>query len=213
MNYHFSWAGVFTFTGLVALLLMRRRGGLEAGQVAASFALASAATILFSHRSPAGDVFVHELLRGEILTVGMHEFETLAVILGLVLAALFVWHRDILVVSYDREISLVLGKRVLAFDVLFTALTGLAVTVGTLTVGPVVLFGLLVIPPLGARRLAHSMISYYVFASALGLLAVLAGLWLSFTFDLPLGSSVVLAAALTSAPSVLVRRGRLGDAA
>jgi zinc transport system permease protein len=196
MNYHFAWAGVFTFGGLVALVLLSRRGGSEIGRVAAAFAIANAATYLFGRISPVGKSLVDELLQGEILGVGPHEFETLAAVLGLVLLSVILFHRDFLIASYDRETALVLGKRVVAFETLLTVITGLTVAVGTMTLGPTLLFGLLVLPPLAARTHARSMVSFYVLSSAIGIVSVAVGIVASFEVDLPLGAAIVGAASL-----------------
>lgn len=107
MNYHLAWASLSTFGGLLLLLWLGRRGGSEVGRVAAAFAIASAAVVLFGRISPVGKGFVDELLGGELLGVGVHEFETLAVVLGLGALAFALFGRDFLVVSYDRELSLI----------------------------------------------------------------------------------------------------------
>ena len=193
--YLLAWAIVFTFAGLYALVITGRGGGTEAGRVAASFAIASAATILFSMAAPTGSEFVEFLLHGEILVVGLHEFETIAVAYGLVLLAFVLFHRDLCLVSFDPDTARVLGKSVRRAELLLMLLTGLTVSVGVLIVGPVVLFGLLVLPPLLARSLARSMTSYHVLAAGLGLAAVTGGMLLSFGADWPLGPSVVVVAA------------------
>jgi len=205
LNYHLFWASLFTFGALAALLLGRGRGT-ETARVAAGFAVASALTILFAHSSPVGDVFVHELLRGEILAIGLHEFDTLAVVLGVVLLAVVVAHRDLVLVSYDRESAVVLGKRVWAWELLLQVITGASIATGVMTVGPVLLFGLLVIPPFAARSLARSMTGLFVLASALGVLAALGGLAISFELDWPLGPAVVLAGALLLVPARVIGR-------
>jgi zinc transport system permease protein len=79
-----------------------------------------------------------------------------------------------------------------------------------MTLGPVMLFGLLVLPPIAARRPARSMTSYLVLSSALGLIAVALGIVASFELDLPLGASVVAAAALLLVPGSM-RRTRHAD--
>jgi len=192
LNYHLLWASVFTF-GALGVLLLGRGKGTETGRVAAAFAIASALTILFAHTSPAGDIYVHELLRGEILAIGLHEFDTLAIVLGVVLVAIVIAHRDLVLISYDRESAIVLGKPVLAWEGLLQLLTGATIATGVMTVGPVLLFGLLVLPPLAARTLATSMVSYFRWSSAMGVLSALGGLAISFELDWPLGPSVVLA--------------------
>lgn len=205
LNYHLFWASVFTFGSLGALLLGGRKGT-ETARVAAGFAIASGLTILFAHASPIGDIYVHELLRGEILAIGLHEFETLAVVLALVLGVVVVAHRDLVLVSYDRESAMVLGKPVFAWELLLQFITGATIATGVMTVGPVLLFGLLVLPPLAARGLARSMVGFFQWASVLGVLSAVLGLTASFRYDLPLGPAVVLGgAALALAVKILER--------
>lgn len=207
MNYHLTWAALFTFGGLFALTLLgRRKIGTEIGRVAAAFAIAAAATVLFGQISPVGTAFVVELVYGEILLVGRHEFETLLVVLGLVAGVICVFHRDLLFVSYDRESAEVLGRPVLLIEGLLTLGTGLTVAVGTMIVGPTLLFGMLVLPPLAARRWSRSMKSLYLLSSGLGILAAAGGVLLSFTLDLPMGASVAAVAALELVPGLFVRR-------
>ncbi|MFN0242463.1 MAG: metal ABC transporter permease [Planctomycetota bacterium] len=204
MNYHLAWAAAFTFGGLVALVLWSRKGGSEVGRVAAAFAIANAATYLLGRASPIGKSLVDELLQGEILGVGLHEFETLAVAFALVLAVLLVYQRDFLIVSYDRESARVLGKRVVAFETLLTAATGITIAVGTMTLGPTLVFGLLVLPPLAARNWARSMPAFLALSALFGTAAVIGGIVASFELDLPLGAAIVGVAALL----LLVRRWR-----
>jgi ABC-type Mn2+/Zn2+ transport system permease subunit len=206
MNYHLAWASLSTFGGLLLLLWLGRRGGSEVGRVAAAFAIASAAVVLFGRISPVGKGFVDELLGGELLGVGVHEFETLAVVLGLGALAFALFGRDFLVVSYDRETALVLGKRVLLLEGLLTAVTGLLVSVGAMILGPIPLFGLLVLPPIAARAWAGSMAGYLRLSVAFGLIAVLLGVLASFEFDLPMGAAIAATAALAHLPGFVLRR-------
>jgi manganese/iron transport system permease protein len=164
--------------------------------VAAAFAIANAATILFGRMSPVGRAFVDELLLGEIIGVGQHELETLGVVLGLVFATLVLLHRDLLLVGFDRDFARVLGKRVVLFELVQAILTGLTVSAGTMTLGPTLLFGLLVLPPLVARQWSRSTFAFHAVASACGVLAAIGGVVASFELDLPLGAAIVGVAAL-----------------
>jgi ABC-type Mn2+/Zn2+ transport system permease subunit len=205
MNYHFAWAAAFTFAGLLALVLLGRRGGAEAGRVAAAFAIANSATILCGRMSPLGKGFVDDLLQGEILGVGIHELEMLAVVFGLMTALVLVFHRDFLIVSYDRESAQVLGKPVVAFEALLHAITGLTVAVGTMILGPTLLFGLLVLPPLAARRWAGSMLGLLCLSSLAGALSVVGGILAAFEWDLPLGAAIVGVSSLLLIPGLFRR--------
>lgn len=192
LNVHLAWAALFTFGGLT-LLTLARHGGTETARIAAAFAIASAATVLFAHASPVGDIYVHELLRGEILAIGLHELDTLAAVLGLVAIAVVILHRDLALVSYDRDQARVLGLPVRRHELLLQFMTGATVATGVMTVGPVVLFGFLVIPPLAARALARSMVGYLCWCATLGLGSGILGLVLSKELDWPLGPAVVVA--------------------
>lgn len=205
MNYHFAWAAVFTFGGLAALLFLGRKSqGSEIGRVASAFAIASAAVYVFGRLSPIGKGHADELLTGEVLTVGVHEFETLAAVLALAMLAFAWFRRELVFVSFDRDSARVAGLRVTWIEALLHAITGLVVSVGTMTLGPTMLFGLLVVPPIAARRFARSMGSFLVLSALLGLVAVALGVVASFELDLPLGPAIVLGAALLLVPGVLL---------
>lgn len=209
LNYHLAWAAVSTLGCLGLLTWLGRRGGSEVANVAAMFAVASAGTILFASASPVGETFVRDqLLRGQILAVGIHELETIAVVMIVTLGAVAICYRDLVLVAYDPETARVLGKRVGRWEVLLQGLTGLCVAAGTMTVGPVVLFGLLVLPPLVARSFARSMVSMLVGASVLGVGASMLGIWLSYLWDWHLGPAVVVAAAAPLPFAWLLGRAR-----
>jgi len=99
----------------------------------------------------------------------------------------------------------VLGKRVFGWEALLFCLTGMTVSAGVLVVGPVVLFGLLVIPPLAAHAVARSMLGFYGWSAALGALAAVGGLAVSFGLDWPLGPAVCAVAAVELAPAAVAR--------
>ncbi len=203
MTFHMVWASVFTFGGLLALVWLGRRGGSEVGRVAAAFALANAATYVFGRISPIGRSFVDELLQGEVLGVGQHEFETIAVLFSAAMVLLLLFRRDFLLTSFDREFALVSGARVLAFESLLVVLIGLVIATGTITLGPTLLFGLLVVPPLAARSWARSMASFWILCPLFGLLSVAGGVVVSFELDLPLGAAVVAAAGVLLIPGAV----------
>jgi ABC-type Mn2+/Zn2+ transport system permease subunit len=206
MNWHLAWAALFTFGGLAALAWLGRGKHSESAHVAAGFAIASAATILFGHLSATGESFVYELLRGEILAVGVHELEVVAALFGLALALLWRSSRGILLVSYDRTMAQVLGLPVVRLELVLALITGVVVSLGTLTFGPVLLFGFLVLPPLAARPWARSMASQLRLAGALGVGSALGGIALAKELDLPLGPAVVGVQALALLPGLVLRR-------
>ncbi len=202
------WGALFTVGGILLLVVTGRRGGSETARAAAGFAAASAAVLIFGRMSPIGRGPVDELLQGEVLGVGVHDFEVLAAALFVVGTCIVWFGRDLLLTSFDRETAIVLGKRATSFEALFQAIVGLAVAAGTLTLGPLLVFGLLVVPPLAARPWSRSMPAFLALSSAIGVASAFAGEFAALEWDLPVGPSIVAAAVLFLVPALLARAVR-----
>lgn len=211
---HLAIAGAVVFTlGTILLLaaLERRGAGLPEGRIGALYSLAWAASILFVAWNASGETEMIGLLKGEIVSISESDFHAMLNIFGVLAAAMFLFHREFTLVSYDRDMAVTLGRNALAWDLLLFLIIGLTVSLGVMTVGPLVTFGFLVVPPLAALPWARGMISLSILASLLGGVSAFSGFYLSYTRDLPLGPVVVCLAcavyALSSAARLAVPRG------
>jgi zinc/manganese transport system permease protein len=72
--------------------------------------------------------------------------------------------------------------------------------------GPTLLFGLLVLPPLVARRWARSMAALFALSAGIGVVGVALGMRASFVLDLPMGAAIVAVCAAALLPGLLPRR-------
>jgi ABC-type Mn2+/Zn2+ transport system permease subunit len=167
------------------------------GRIGIAYVVASSTSILLVAASPHGEAHVLSLLKGEIVAVSDRSLGVMAIGYGIVLLGLVVCHRELLLVSYDRDMATALGRRTTRWDVVLFALVGLAISLGVMTVGPLVVFAFLVIPPLAALRLVRGMVPLMMTAAAIGAASALVGFWLSYHYDLPLGptDAVTVAAA------------------
>jgi ABC-type Mn2+/Zn2+ transport system permease subunit len=183
---------VFTLGTILVLAALERRGrGLSEGRIGVLYALAWATSILFVAWNAAGETEMLGLLKGEIVSISESDFHAMLDIFGIVAACMLLFHREFTLVSYDRDLAVSLGRRVLAWDVLLYLIIGVTVSLGVMTVGPLVIFGFLVIPPLAALPWARGMASLSILSSLLGGLSAFAGFYLSYTRDLPLGPVVI----------------------
>jgi ABC-type Mn2+/Zn2+ transport system permease subunit len=188
-------AVVFTAATILVLAYYERKGqGLGEGRIGALYAVAAALSILFVAWNAQGETEMLGLLKGEIVSISESDFHAMLDTMALVAAALFVFQREFTLVSYDRDMAVTLGRSALFWDLLLYAIVGLTISLGVMTVGPLVIFGLLVIPPMAALPWARGMASFSVLASLIGGASALAGFWVSYTRDLPLGPVVVCAA-------------------
>lgn len=192
-----AMAGSFAFTlvGLLVLAALERRGRetVEA-RIGTTYALAAAATILFLAADPYGEAHMVSLLKGDITTTQHGHVTLVAAVYGTVVLVLLALRKELLLVSFDRELAMVFGRRVALWDGLLYLLIGVTISLGVMTAGPLVTFGFLVVPALTARLLARRMLTFSLAASGLGAVAAFVGFWAAYHWDLPLGPSQVATA-------------------
>ncbi|MGR3311246.1 MAG: metal ABC transporter permease [Candidatus Brocadiales bacterium] len=183
---------LFTFLSIMVLaLLERRHKGMTEGRIGVAYALGGAASILFVVWNPYGESEILSMLRGNIIAINDAE---LLLILGVFLSILIVligFQKEFVLVSYDPDMAITIGKKVFLWDILLYLVIGLTISIGVMTVGPLVIFGFLVIPPVTARMLTFGMKPFCIVSSLIGGLSAFVGFYLSFMFDLPTGATDV----------------------
>lgn len=185
----------FTLIGLLVLAALERRGrNMVEARIGTTYALAAAATILFLAADPYGEAHMVNLLKGDITTTQSGHVTLLAAIYGAVVLVLLALRKELLLVSFDRELAMVFGRRVVLWDGLLYLLIGITISLGVMTAGPLVTFGFLVVPALTARLLTRRMLAFSLTASLLGAAAAFVGFWAAYRWDLPLGPSQVATA-------------------
>lgn len=212
---HLAIAGsvLFTLGAILALVWLDRRGkGVTEGRVGAVYAVAAALSILFVAWNAAGETEMLGLLKGEIVTISDQDFHAMLVAFAGAAVCFLVFQSEFLLVSFDRDMAVTLGRRVLIWELFLYLLIGLVISLGVMTAGPLVIFGFLVIPPMAALPWSRGMLSFSLLASALGGLSAFAGFYASYAYDLPLGPVAVCVAALvlliSSAGTMIWPRGR-----
>ena len=196
--------------GALGLLVAGRRSARSPAEwgVGALFAISSAATILFVALNPKGDIEMASLLRGELLAITVTDLKAVAGVLVAVGALFFLFRRDLLLTSFDPEFSRTIGRDPLRFDLLLYFLIGGSIALGVMTVGPLMVFGYLVLPALAALRVAPGLGWAFVLSAAVAALSFLGGFGLSYRADLPAGPVCVAVAAACWAVASLTMRLR-----
>jgi ABC-type Mn2+/Zn2+ transport system permease subunit len=193
-------SSLLTFAVILTLALLERRSrGLLEGRIGALYAMAGAATILLLASDRVTEIGILGLLKGEIIAIPDIELLILLVGYGAILAVLTVFHKELVLITVDREMAISLGKRVLVWDLLLFAVIGVTISLGVLVVGPLVMFGFLVVPPMIAGRLVVGMGRVSVTAVVLGAGIALVGFALAYKLDWPTGPTDVALAGVVLA--------------
>ncbi len=183
---------VFTLAAILLLSIMERSGrGLIEGRTGTAYVLAGAWGILLLAQNPLGEHGLLDLLRGQIIAVSDTDLHLTAITFGFVVLALFLFQKEFLFVSFDREMAITLKKRVIVWDTLLFTLIGLTISVSVLSVGPLVAFGFLLLPPLIAYQFAQTMQQFAITASVIGGVTAVVGFVIAYRRDLPVGPTDV----------------------
>lgn len=184
-----------TLLAILGLALLERRPGNSEGRIGATFIVAGALSILFVAADPLGEAHLLALLKGDIVTIGHDTLIFMAIAYGALFLTLTAFHRELLLVSYDPEIAITLGRSVTLWQVVLFAIVGITISLGVMTVGPMVVFGLLLLPPLAAYRIVRGVLPLCAVSSLLGATSAFVGFYISYRYDLPLGPTDVVVAA------------------
>ena len=196
----FAGSIVFSLAAILLLAFMERRGGGQAeGRLGTAYVVAAASGILLLSKNPYGEIGWLDMLKGEVITISNFDLALTIAMLALVLIVLILSHKELILVSFDREMALILRKNVIFWDVVLYILIGLTVSVSVLSVGPLIAFGFLLIPALISHRFAHTMTQFTVLASLIGGVIAFIGFWIAYQYDLPVGPTDVVLLGITYA--------------
>ena len=185
-------------TGVAVSMLVRtvsRRAGLTSDtSIGILFATTFALGLVMLGSVTTIAIDVEDLLLGQILaitTTGIYVSlgVTLTVILGF-----FVFHHWLLFASFDPLGSQVVGKRASILDYVFLIMLALVIVIGIQAAGIVLVMAMLVIPAATAHLLVRRIVSIMITAAALGIVAAVGGLYVSYYFNLPAGPAMTLVA-------------------
>jgi ABC-type Mn2+/Zn2+ transport system permease subunit len=188
----------FSLSAILLLAFLERRGrGQPEGRLGTAYVVASALSILLLAKNPYGEIGWLDMMKGEVITISNSDLMLTAATLALVVAILGLFHKELLLVSFDRETAIIMRKKVVFWDVVLYILIGLTVSMAVLSVGPLIAFGFLLIPALTAHLFARNMHQFTVLASLIGGVVAFFGFFIAYKWDLPVGpTDVVLLGAL-----------------
>jgi ABC-type Mn2+/Zn2+ transport system permease subunit len=200
----FAGATAFAVIAILALALSERRG-LPEGRIGTAYAVATAASFLLLAKNGQAELGWLDLLKGEVVAICHADLVMTASVFAVVLAMLWLFHKEFLLVSFDRTLAFTLRRQVLFWDLFLYLLIGVTISTAVLSVGPLMAFGFLVIPVLAVQAFATTMRQLCLGASLLGGAAAFLGFCLAYHFDLPIGPAIVALLGTAYAAASLIR--------
>jgi ABC-type Mn2+/Zn2+ transport system permease subunit len=155
--------------------------------VVVSGLLGLGAVLALAAASPPG---LQGLLFGDILGVSNLDLSLSVALAGLAVAMLWLLHRELLVVGFDRASASALGGHPLLADTALLLLLALSVLVGVQGLGALLVVTILIGPAASARLVAHRMVPMMGLATLYAVAAGAGGLYLSYYADTAGGASI-----------------------
>jgi zinc/manganese transport system permease protein len=192
---------VFALTGalLMSLINIRDKRLKVEAIIGIIYAVASAATVMLISKTPHGDSDIQEVLFGNILSVDWDQIKLVGIIFGAIGLVHFIFYKKfyLLTESFEGDdtnteaIAFRKNKLFKLWNFIFYISIGLAIVFAVRTSGVIPVFSFLIIPAVGAIMLAKNNLRVTIFAVIISLLGAYFGLFVSFHYDFPAGSSLV----------------------
>lgn len=181
--------------GLPGLLLIaapwKRHSHISEAWLAVVYLASVSATNLMLATDAIVETYLSDLFHGRLLFIGESELKLLGITLAAGFVFLFVFRRRLLLTLTDPDYAAVAGLAVGGWTLAATVINGTVIGITVATAGPLVAFGFLVLPILTAATFAKSLRSNLWLSMVAGIVISLAGFWLSYHFDFPLGDTLV----------------------
>lgn len=178
----------------------------EEAIIGLTFAVASAGAILLSAENPHGAEHLRDMMAGSILVVSGREVTHAAVLYGLIGVFHWVFRRQLLSVSTDREAASRQGLRVPWWDFAFYLSFAVVITSSVRIAGVLLVFILLIAPAVCGAMLARGIRARLLVGWAAGILATSLGLAVSSHQDWPPAPAISCVFALILLAAAVVDR-------
>jgi zinc transport system permease protein len=161
--------------------------------IGAIWAIGMALGLLFLTKTP-GYVEPMSYLFGNILLISKNDLLLIALLDVVIITLGTLFYNKFLAVCFDEEFARLRGIRVGVHYLLLLCLISLTVVLMVTIVGIVLVIALLTLPSAVAGILSKKLWQMMVISSILCMLFTVIGLGLSYIYDLPTGSNIILVA-------------------
>ncbi len=184
---------VFTLAASLGIAWVRDRTALSSDTaIGIFFAVSVALGVIFISLQTGYNVDAWNLLFGSILGIGTQELVLIAVLTPVCMTLLIALWSRLAYATFDAELAQTDGVKTRRLEYLLFALSAVVIVASVRVIGAILIAAYLVIPAAAARLLARSLFAMTLLSVILSLVSTALGLVLSFFFDVPSGSTIIL---------------------
>jgi len=154
--------------------------------------LGTALSALFISLSGGWNSSIYNFLFGSLLTVGDDYLLIITITAIAVIGLIAVFYKQIILVSFDEAYAKLVGIKIGRFQFASTLVLALVVSLSIVTVGVLLVSSLMIIPVAAAMKVGKSFKNTVTIAILISEISVIAGMWVSYDFNIPPGATIVL---------------------
>ena len=143
---------------------------------------------------------------GSIVAITDTEVILVVIVTIIVVAAFIMLYKELMFITFDEQGAELAGVPVKKINFLITLLTAITVSVAARSVGALIVSSLMVIPVACAMQIANSYKKTVIYSVCFALLFTVAGLFLSYYWNLKPGGTIVLTGVAVLIPLMVVKR-------
>jgi len=148
--------------------------------------------VILASLSHGFNVDLFSYLFGNILAISVQEvYLSIALSVSALFAIIFLYN-DLFSATFDEDYAKVSGIKTERINLILIFLTAITVVLAIKVVGIMLVSALLILPAVAALQIAKSFKVAMIVAAAISVFSVLAGVTISFYYDLPAGAAIVM---------------------
>lgn len=183
----------FAITGAVAVGYVNEKKVMnDEIIIGVTFTFMMALAILFIGFLSFYSTQVTSILFGNLMFIPTDEFYLMIVIGILVTAVILFFRKELYFMTFDVEMAKLTGIPVRLFNYLFLILVALAISVSIRGIGAILVFAMIIVPAAAAYQWTFKLNRMITYSVIIGNIATLTGFIVSFMFNLPVGSVIVI---------------------
>ena len=181
---------------LMAIITIKKTEHIET-VIGALWAAGMAIGIILVDLTPGYNVDLMSYLFGSILTVSQTDITLMILLTILIVILTTIFYRHFIIMSFDKEYAATRGISVLFLHFLLLALVAVSIVMIIRVVGLILVIALLSIPSFLAEQFSNSLWKMMLISTLFSLVFCFIGLFISFSYNITSGASIIAVASLT----------------
>lgn len=150
------------------------------------------ALVLMNLSRNATTIKIEQFLFGSIVLISPHEVKLLIALAVAVILTYLIFKKPLYVMSFDEATAHTAGLPIKLMSILFSVMTGIAISIMMPIVGALLVSALIVIPSATAIKISKNFTQAIIIGIIINIIGIYTGLTASYHWDTPPGASITL---------------------